>query len=947
MAPAVAPATAPAAAVAPDAPGQRDRAASLEALGARYVALVPRLAAGTADPALDAELDEVLAAHESMLARTAPGSAERNDLQWRVAQITGSLARSAALQGRAADAERLFGAAATAWEAAGEPGQADDCRARQASAALAGGADLDAALQGLRAQLDAAKDDPASLRRAALRTRLAELLAAAGDHFGAQQAAAEAAAELAALGYADPFEAPSVDAAFAVWVACGHGEPAAALAANRTQALLSAVATTWAALGQVRIALDPRGDGRLMAAERELAAVVTRLGREAEEESRLVTAAAAARGMLPVPDSDAGAALDAAAGTSTVAHEEALALAAELAACADDAAAVDLGAEQADQLQRRVGDLEQATWQRGLPLLATSAASLRADVLVGLGRPADAEQVLDAARSRLGDGDGLAPAERRSQQVSLLTRSAMVATMQGELARASARAGEGIALAEADRRFVNEPFLADSYLRDRGRLYAAGVFAAWKLGDDATALARADLAKARGSLGWLPVAGAGGGQLDPSELAGLRAQWDRMPPPNGDDAIASERRRELWSRLVTAEARARRRDWPELDLAALQATLAPDEAVVSQFWLSRTTLLIATVDRSAFVVERRTLDAGQRAELDSIAADLATLTNEEVDWLERYLPPLGKQLLPEQGAALLERKRRLVISPHRVLHQIPFCALELQGSVLAERFALSYVPSLATLLATRASAAERNMLALGIGRFPGTSLPSLERTEDEAEAVAGAYRATGWEATLLRGEEAGRAALAGLRACGQLGRFRVLHLATHGADGPPEDPNGAVIALADGPLDAMELSQFELSADLVVLSACWSGRRPTVGRHLAGAAAAGAEELFGDEIYGLQAALFAAGARQVLGSLWPLFDTTAPAVMLTLHRLVAEGEPAELALQAALAEQRKAGAGMQRWAPFKLVVLGRDSAATPPAAGPPPSPEGADHGVQR
>ena len=121
-----------------------------------------------------------------------------------------------------------------------------------------------------------------------------------------------------------------------------------------------------------------------------------------------------------------------------------------------------------------------------------------------------------------------------------------------------------------------------------------------------------------------------------------------------------------------------------------------------------------------------------------------------------------------------------------------------------------------------------------------------------------------------------------MRARGDLKRFAVIHLATHGEDHPDDEPNAASLHLADGPVDAMEISQWTLNADLVALSACWSGRRPAHGRILkTGSLEPGTEpeELFGDEIYGLQAAFFAAGAGQILGTLWPLNDSIGRAVM--------------------------------------------------------------------
>src|SRR5262249_30294563 len=63
-----------------------------------------------------------------------------------------------------------------------------------------------------------------------------------------------------------------------------------------------------------------------------------------------------------------------------------------------------------------------------------------------------------------------------------------------------------------------------------------------------------------------------------------------------------------------------------------------------------------------------------------------------------------------------------------------------------------------------------------------------------------------------------------------------------------------------------EIFNIRVGADLVVLSACYSGlgdRSP----------------LPGDDLFGLQRAFLAAGARTVVSGLWDVYDETAPDLM--------------------------------------------------------------------
>ena len=571
-----------------------------------------------------------------------------------------------------------------------------------------------------------------------------------------------------------------------------------------------------------------------------------------------------------------------------------------------------------------MADLESEATLAGDAMTAGYAAIERTETLFRANRAADAAAILDAARSRLGDGDGLSLVRRRTLLVQILRRAALAAGAQGQFARMSQLCGDAISDFERERDQVNEPYLQDSYLRERVLLYEMGVTAAWRLGDHELALARADLAKARGSLGWGERADA----PPTAEISSLRSVWSRRAhSQDGTDAAA---RRAIWGRMMTAQARARRSaPPPEFTLGALQASLAPDEAIIYYYFILRETLLIYVITPAAVSVERRVLGAA-RAQLDQLAAGIQALDG-EMDWLGQDLPRLGADLLPQDSTHLLDGARRLLICPHRILHHLPLHALDWQGAPLIERFAVSYVPNATSLLLTRPEPSARDVLAVGIDSFP-PPLDDLPGAEQEASDVAAIHQKRGAAATVLLGPDASRGRLERLGADGDLARYAVIHLVTHGKDYPPEEPAEAALHLADGPLDAMDISQWTLHADLVALSACWSGPRPTNVRSDGSsdpAMNAQAEELFGDEVYGLQAAFFAAGARQLLGSLWLLDNGTGPAVMSDFHTGLSSSQPAETALQVAVIRQRRAGRSFYHWAPYKLITLGRPVAGTP------------------
>ena len=100
------------------------------------------------------------------------------------------------------------------------------------------------------------------------------------------------------------------------------------------------------------------------------------------------------------------------------------------------------------------------------------------------------------------------------------------------------------------------------------------------------------------------------------------------------------------------------------------------------------------------------------------------------------------------------------------------------------------------------------------------------------------------------------------------------------------------LMLQNGWIDGLELATFHLPADVAVLSACNSGQRAVGGR--------GMSSLPGDDIFGLQSALFQAGVHTVLGGLWGVETQAACAVTSEFHRNYAQGDAAELALRKAV-----------------------------------------------
>jgi CHAT domain-containing protein len=176
-------------------------------------------------------------------------------------------------------------------------------------------------------------------------------------------------------------------------------------------------------------------------------------------------------------------------------------------------------------------------------------------------------------------------------------------------------------------------------------------------------------------------------------------------------------------------------------------------------------------------------------------------------------------------------------------------------------------------------------------------VPRLPFTRQEAAGIL----------ALVRREESLRAldfaASRELATSRQLADFRVVHFATHGVinERYPE-LSGMILSLVDaqgerqdGFLRLHDIYNLELNADLVVLSACETGR----GR-----------EVQGEGLIGLTRGFLYAGAAQVLVSLWKVNDEATAELMRLLYKGMLAGglAPAAALRQAQLAMQKQ-----RRW----------------------------------
>jgi CHAT domain-containing protein/tetratricopeptide (TPR) repeat protein len=287
-------------------------------------------------------------------------------------------------------------------------------------------------------------------------------------------------------------------------------------------------------------------------------------------------------------------------------------------------------------------------------------------------------------------------------------------------------------------------------------------------------------------------------------------------------------------------------------------------------------------------------------------------------------------LLLKPAEAQLRGKTKLTVTADNILWDLPFQALASSANrFVIEDAAIAYAPSLTVLremIKRRRSegSAPATLLALGnplVGNetlkraaltLRDGKLDPLPEAEQEVKALGRLYGMS--RSKVYIGADARED-----RVKSEASRARILHFATH-AILNNASPMYSHLALAgggageDGLLEAWELMQLDLHADLVVLSACETAR----GRIGAG-----------EGMIGLSWAMFMAGVPSIVVSQWKVESAGTRDLMVNFHRslISTKSTPtkAEALRQAALKLMKNPGTSHPfYWAGFVLVGDGQE-----------------------
>ncbi|MGH8538737.1 MAG: CHAT domain-containing protein [Gammaproteobacteria bacterium] len=267
-------------------------------------------------------------------------------------------------------------------------------------------------------------------------------------------------------------------------------------------------------------------------------------------------------------------------------------------------------------------------------------------------------------------------------------------------------------------------------------------------------------------------------------------------------------------------------------------------------------------------------------------------------------------LLPTDPAA------RVVFIPHETLFLVPFPALEdNSGRHLVDRHTILTAPSIQLLDLTRQR--RKRILSKSLGRAlvvgNPSPMPKILAYPDEPpmqlDPLLGSEREAIDVAKILNTEPVINAKATKASVISRMAKARIIHLATHGIldDIPGNDMPGA-IALApsgsdDGLLTAEEIVNMAFETELVVLSACDTGRG----------------HISGDGVIGLSRSVIIAGAPSVIVSLWKVPDAATSVLMTRFYEYLSHGRDKAAALRQAMLDTKQSYPKPRDWAAFTLV----------------------------
>ncbi|NTS77489.1 CHAT domain-containing protein [Catenovulum sp. SM1970] len=243
-------------------------------------------------------------------------------------------------------------------------------------------------------------------------------------------------------------------------------------------------------------------------------------------------------------------------------------------------------------------------------------------------------------------------------------------------------------------------------------------------------------------------------------------------------------------------------------------------------------------------------------------------------------------------------KARILLVPHGELHGVPFYALNKKGQFMIDNYELSIIPSASAITyLDKTNKATSSVIAFGDPNSD-RDVPKLANAKLEAHKVSNLF-ASNLVLTENKATEASFKEYAN--------QFGVIHYAGHALYNEQMPLKSSLLmaksGVDDGELTLSEIYDLDISAELVVLSAC----ETSLGYITAG-----------DESIGLNRGFLTAGAKGVVSSLWKVSDKETAQLMELFYQNYKNEQPSKSLRNAALHMKNTLGLSPFFWASFQF-----------------------------
>lgn len=287
---------------------------------------------------------------------------------------------------------------------------------------------------------------------------------------------------------------------------------------------------------------------------------------------------------------------------------------------------------------------------------------------------------------------------------------------------------------------------------------------------------------------------------------------------------------------------------------------------------------------------------------------------------ERAASRLFKELLSPAIADLPGSVEHLIIVPDGILFRLPFETLIIENEsvgikrYLIENYSVSYAPSATALKVIldrpRPGNYPKDLLAIGSPEYPksmsiasvpnspseilqqsfmesGILISPLPYSREEVREIAALFRPD--KRNIYLGNAARKRILKNVDPDG----YRIIHIACHAVSDDTDSYRSAIVFSLtgadgeDGFLQLREMYDLQLKSDLIVLSACQTGKGQIITN---------------EGMLGLPRVFFYAGAFTVVSSLWNVEDKATAQFMKSFYRSLLGGQSKAQALRSAKVE---------------------------------------------